>query len=263
MGTHYLLHGKELLSAPLVPSFWRPPTDNDFRGAKTPETKKFWKELGGKLQTDRVEVEKLDGKAVLVRVKRSFEELVKIELNYLVKANGQVDVSYTLRADESLPSMIRVGMTTGITGDFTELSYYGRGPWENYIDRSRSAHIALYRMKSDELYHEYVKPQENGNRTGVRWLEMKAEGKKAYGIRVESASPFEFSVWPYTARQLEAAAHPFDLIEKGFYTLNMDLVQMGVGGNDSWSERARPIEKYRIPAGEYTFEYRFRPVNGI
>ena len=257
--TSYIQNGKKILESPLIPNFWRPQNDNDERGARTHETRRVWKELPGKLMTDKVELKELDKKTARVHVERSFSDQVRLTVDYTVDAAGRVLVRYFLDADEDLPSMLRVGMTAGITADYVNLSYFGKGPWENYIDRNRGAEVALYRTRSDEIWHSYAKPQLNGNRTAVRWMEMKAEGKNPAGIRFDSPELFEFSLWPYDAKQLDEALHPHELIRSGFYTLNLDLIHAGVGGTDSWSDKANPIEKYQVPAGEYVFDFSIEP----
>ncbi len=259
--TDYMRKGKKILEAPLQANFWRPQNDNDERGTRTHLTKKIWKDLSGNLKTGRVEVEDKNSKTVLVHVERSFGDKVKLTVDYKVVASGKVIVKYHLDADKDLPSMLRVGMTAGITGDYVNLAYYGKGPWDNYIDRNRGAEVALYRVKSDDIWYDYVKPQFSGNRTEVRWMEMKPDGRKSAGIRFDSPEHFEFSLWPYDAEQLDKALHPYELVPSGFYTLNLDLIQMGVGGTDSWSMNARPIEKYRVPAGIYDFEFSISPLD--
>lgn len=255
----YTLRGKELLRSPLVPNFWRPQTDNDELGIRTHESKHIWKEMATWLKTIQVEASTTGNGLVVITVEQEHEDKVSITTTYTLFPSGKVHVNFALEAHPDLPDMIRVGMTAGISGDFVELAYFGKGPWENYIDRNRGAEVGLYRAMTDQMWEDYVKPQSNGNRTEVRWLEFSMEGKKGASMRIQSPDQFEFSVWPYDAQQVDEALHPYDLQRNGYYTLNLDLIQMGVGGTDSWSQRARPLKKYRVPAGEYRFEFTLVP----
>src|SRR5690606_31354208 len=133
---------------------------------------------------------------------------------------------------------------------YEHIHWYGKGPLENYADKNHGLPVGTYSLPIEEFIEPYAMPQENGNRTQVRWMALTAH-KKANGVAVVSAQkPLSMSAWPYTEENLNQAKHTYDLKNPGFITLNIDLIQMGVGGNDSWSDVSQPLEKYQIPAGD-------------
>ncbi|MEI6890939.1 MAG: glycoside hydrolase family 2 TIM barrel-domain containing protein [Pontiella sp.] len=251
--TSYIVQGEEWIRSPLRPAFWRPQTDNDARGGSTHKRMKHWKDIDGKLVTESVELEKPNR----VVVKKSAEKTA-LTLIYTFGENGEVDVAAELEADPSLPPMPRLGFTLGVSGGFDQTRYFGKGPWENYFDRNAGAEVGLYQRPTSEMYFEYAKPQENGHRTETRWLELSG---KAGRLRIDGAEPFGFSLWPWSYENLSAAKHPYDLVEQGFYTLNIDHKHMGVGGTDSWSIKALPLEHYQVPSGTYQWSFRMTPLN--
>lgn len=252
----YALNGEELLKSPLRPAFWRPQTDNDKKGGKTHNLMKYWMELGGKLKTDSVELKKEGASAASVVVKKSADK-TDLVITYTFNGDGAVEVGMELDSDPELPPMPRLGFTAGVTGGFDTAVYYGKGPWENYCDRNAAAEVGRYESPMAALYYEYAKPQENGLRTETRWLEMAGAAGK---LRVEGDERFSFSIWPWSPENLAAAGHPFDLVDQGFYTLNIDHRHMGVGGQDSWSAKALPLEHYRVPSGRYSWSFVLNPV---
>lgn len=254
----YRLGGTEILTAPLRLNFWRPQTDNDLRGGRTHETQKFWKELAGKLETKSAQFQTLKNGAVKITVIKALEKQVTITTDYTIGGNGVINIKTRFEADESLPSLIRLGITAGITGAYTNIAYFGKGPFENYSDRSAAAELDLFESPIADMTENYVMPQENGNRTGTRWLEF--SGDSIAKLRIEGGAPFGFSIWPWSPENLDQAKHTYDLIEQGFHTLNIDHKQMGVGGTDSWSPKAMPLEHYRIPSGTYEWSLNLIPV---
>ncbi|WP_372846663.1 glycoside hydrolase family 2 TIM barrel-domain containing protein [Pontiella sp.] len=243
--TSYVVNGQEWIKRPMKPSFWRPQTDNDRK--RTDSVMKHWLELDGKLVTKSVTFEKPNK----VVVKKSAPQTA-LEISYAFGDDGSVEVGMDLDADPSLPWMPRLGFTLGVSGGFESTQYYGKGPWENYCDRNAAAEVALYDSPTAEMYFEYAKPQENGLRTETRWLELSGSAGK---LRVDCAEPFSFSIWPWSAESLSAADHPYDLKDQGFFTLNIDYKHMGVGGQDTWTLNALPLEHYRVPSGKYKWSF--------
>ena len=144
-------------------------------------------------------------------------------------------------------------MNVGVNEQLNRMAFYGRGPFENYADRNQGADLGLYTGAVSEFVYDYVRPQENSNRTDVDWLQLKQAN--GVSLTIDGIEPLSMSVWPWTAEQLDKAAHPYELSDNTFNTVNIDLIQAGVGGNDRWSPKAAPIEQYQLPAGQY--EYRF------
>ncbi|MDW7692172.1 glycoside hydrolase family 2 TIM barrel-domain containing protein [Flammeovirgaceae bacterium SG7u.111] len=253
----YKVKGMEYIVNPLQPNFYRPPIDNDVRGADAKDfgkSRKAWKNLAAKLETSSVKTIAEEGKPLVVHVTQQAGKKIKLETFYTVYADGKVAVKMNLDADESLPRLPRIGMTMGVSKSLSNASYYGKGPFENYVDRKRSAEVGEFSAGTSELFSSYAMPQENGNRSDVRWLKL-AKGNKKEGITIAGASQFGFSIWPYTAENIEEARHPYDLGEQRFYTLNIDLVQSGLGGTLSHT-----LPQYVIESGKYSFEFVLSPL---
>jgi beta-galactosidase len=252
--TSWKINGAEQLKSPLRSNFWRPLTDNDSRFRKFAEKKKVWRDLRTNLKTSSVNIGTADEHAVEVWVKQAFEEQVRLDTIYTFFGDGSIAVKLDLDADESLPDLPKFGMTMGIPADYANTTYYGNGPWESYSDRKRSAEVGEFELKTDDLFYNYAKPQENGNRTDTRWVKLSADGSQP-GILVTGLPQFNFSVWPFSADNIEMAKHPFDLKPQGFYTLNIDLAQTGLGGM-----KAVPLPHQRVPSGKLRFEFLMGPM---
>ncbi|WP_163397315.1 glycoside hydrolase family 2 TIM barrel-domain containing protein [Flavobacterium fluviatile] len=248
----------EQLKAPLQPNFWRPAIDNDHRGyyAKTwSKSKTFWKDIVSKLETKSVTVSKGKSNAVQVAVTQAFQDKVKLQLHYTVTVEGVLAVKMDLDAEENLPDMMRIGWTMGVSKALENTSYYGKGPWENYIDRAESAEVNVYDVKTNDLFYHYIKPQETGNHTETRWMTLQSNHKKE-GFKFIAKPVFDFSVWQYSSDNIEEARHPKDLEPQGFYTVNIALRQRSLGGTLS-----EPIEKYLLKPGKYNFEFSIKSLD--
>jgi len=167
-------------------------------------------------------------------------------------------VQYEKNIALEMPEPIRVRMAMGVSTDLEQISFYGKGPWENYSDRKGSADVNIYSGMVDDFYYNYTKPQESSNHTCVRWLALTNSAKS--GLMVVGEEPIQTSVWPYTADNIREAQHPTELIKADEFTVNISHKMAGVGGNDSWSMNARPIDKYRLLDKEYIFGFKLVPV---
>ncbi len=143
-----------------------------------------------------------------------------------------------------------------ISKEFNQMQWFGRGPHETYWDRKTGAAIDLYRSNVQEQEHSYVRSQENANKTDVRWLALQNE--KGIGIMAVAMPLLSVSAWSNTMWDLEKADHPYELPNRNTITVNIDYKQMGVGGDNSWG--AKTHEKYTLPAKEYSYSFRLRPV---
>ena len=246
-------NGKTVLQEALLPNLWRVPTDNDALGWKTPEKLKVWAEAASKLQLERISTEKRDD-AIVVHITRSVPDAAAIEEYYHIYGNGIIDVDFNIKVAPKAPELIRIGMQTGISKAFVNTRFYGNGPHENYSDRNHSAFKGIHAMETDALTESYVKPQECGNRTGVEWLALK--GNNGEQLKIIAKDEIAFSVWPFSQETLVSSNFTWQLKDAEYYTLNIDLTQAGVGGNDSWSMKARPIEAYRLLDKEYSYGFR-------
>lgn len=249
----YIRKGKEQLAAPLLPHFTRPQTDNDKRGWKTHKKLYAWfhtdmKLAGMQLDKDSAGRARIQSRYTLVR------DSASVVVTYTVDAGGFVKVDYTLHADTALPHIPKVGMQCGIRSSYDSIEWYGRGPMENYIDRRYGFDADIYKASLENFMEPYVVPQENGNRTDVRWMRLHAKNSTE-AIWVLTDSLLSMSAWPYTEENIASAGHTYRLRNAGYITLNIDLVQMGVGGNDSWSDVAQPLEQYQLPAKDYHYSF--------
>ena len=253
----YIFGGKEQIFSPLLPHFTRPFTDNDERGWKPQLRLKEWYEAKPEL-TDFTVSNEPSGEIKAVSKYKVIDGKAFVEVVYTVNQNGVVRVDYKLNADAGLPNIPKVGMSCGIADDFRQISWYGRGLMENYIDRRYGFDVGIYSLPIAQFMEPYVMPQENGNRTDVRWMFL--ANKSQQGLLVVADSLLSMSAWPYSEADINKAKHTNELKEAGFVTLNIDLVQMGVGGNDTWSEQAAPVEKYQIKAKDYAYSFYLFPL---
>lgn len=247
---------KEFLRSPLRLNFWRPQSDNDRLGWHAADSRMFvWKEMASKMKVQSVEL--IGNTTVLATIKVNLstpDKSVQSEIIYCFADNGFVDIATSIKLAESMPEMIRFGMQVEIAGDLHDMSFMGKGPYENYADRSYSSETDVYRGEVQDFIYNYINPQENGNHSDVRWLYLRA---KQSGLFVGSFrnEHLNMSVWPYTLQNYDDAKHVYELKSNGNYVLNIDYAQAGVGGNDSWSINARPIDKYRMLKKQYTYRY--------
>lgn len=254
----YLWKGREQIFLPLLPHFTRPQTENDRRGWKPTKVLKEWYQEDLKLE--KLSLNKTQ--EGLTQVQSHYSLIggkAKVDVNYTISGNGVLKVDYHLTPQAGLPNIPKVGMQTGIVRAYDQVNWYGKGPLENYADKAYGADAANYSLSLDKFMEPYVFPQENGNRTDVRWMYLQ-NNKSDEGLLVVADSLLSMNAWPYTEKNLDEAKHSYDLKDAGFITLNIDLKQMGVGGNDSWSEVAAPLEKYQIPSKEYKYSFYLTPL---
>ncbi len=175
---------------------------------------------------------------------------------YTVAGNGEVGVDVSFQPGRAgLPELPRFGMQMTVPGAFDTMTWYGRGPYESYWDRKAGAAIGLYSGSVDDQYFDYSEPQENGNKTGVRWVTLtRADG---VGLRAVGEKPLSVTALRYTTGDMEAAKHRYEMERRGFVTLNLDHKQTGVGGDDSWG--ARPHPEYTLGSEPYRYAFKLAP----
>ncbi len=255
----FVVDGKEQIYKSLLPNFKRPLTDNDKRGWKPQRKLKQWYEY--ELKSTGTAAEKDEYGRVIVTANFSLiHDSAHVKTVYIFSENGVVKCEYTLTLKPALPNIPKVGMQMGINRTYENISWFGRGPFENYIDKNYAADVGLYNLPIKDFMENYVVPQENGNRTDVRWMYLSNQKSKD-GLLIVADSLLSMSAWPYTEENIQNAKHTNKLKDAGFITLNIDLMQMGVGGNDSWSDVAAPLEKYQIPAKNYQYSFYIVPFN--
>jgi beta-galactosidase len=201
-----------------------------------------------------------------VVVARNVRELVDAQSLFITTYSFMGDGSLRVeveweRKGEFVPELPRLGMRMILPEEYTNLKYYGRGPWENYSDRKESSFIALYEQSTDEQLFPYVRPQESGNKTDVRWLELTNE--QGEGLRIEGLQPLSISAMPYRSEDLDPGfskkqMHYSDIEPRREVVLHVDLAQRGLGGDNSWG--AEPHDEYRLTADKYSYGYIIRPI---
>jgi beta-galactosidase len=241
-----------------LPDFARPQTDNDKRGWKTHRKLKQW--FSPDLKLKNISAEQTNPGAVQIKSSYSLiNDSASVDVIYTLNGDGILKVDYSLNAKPGLPNIPKVGMQGAIARNYDNITWYGKGLLENYIDRNYGFDAAIYSQNIFDFMEPYAVPQENGNRTDVRWMYLSDKNKNE-GLLVVADSLLSMSAWPYTEENIRTAKHTNDLKDAGFITLNIDLIQMGVGGNDSWSDVAAPLEKYQIPAKNYSYSFYLLPV---
>jgi len=241
------------------PSFWRAPTDNDF-GNGMPERCAVWREAsGGRTLADMTVLE--GGSFVELRFVFALAGVdARSEVLYTVLGNGEVVVTHNLiPGAQHLPELPRFGMALQLPARLDHVTWFGRGPHENYVDRYRSAFVDRYTSTVDELFFSYVAAQETGTRIDTRWLLL--ADQHGVGLLVSGQPLLSFSASHHTAEDLtqphRGANHAHEVIRRDHVVLHLDLKQMGVGGDNSWG--ARPHRAYRLPYNRYGFTYSLRP----
>lgn len=254
------IHGKELLRSPLHLNFWRSPTNND-EGAKLPRKLSIWRRAGANAHATSVEA-KEDGTAALVtsriRIPAGESEAV---IQWRMHPSGQISVATEFTPKGDLPMIPRLGMSCTLPAEVNSLSWYGKGPHENYVDRSSGAWTTIHSGEVNQLFHRYLDPQESGTRTQVRWARFTPFGGGP-GMRADATgdSLLSIAAHPVSPDELELARHSSDLQQKDQVWIYLDHKQMGLGGTNSWGEL--PLEKYRIPAeGTYRWSFNLTPEN--
>ena len=209
--TSWIVDGKEVLQAPLEPYFWKPENDNQ-HAAHFAERTAMWKEV----------------RDVTVNYTVINDHSIRVDIDYQPSSNDR-------------PVMPKFGMRMRLPADYTQIRYYGRGPWENYPDRKRSAFLGAYEMPLSDYETEYIHPQDNGNRCDIRWFEI-ATQTSALGPRlcITGLQPLCIRAWDYGEEDLEGARHPNEIPRGRFVNLNIDLNVHGVGGADTWGKRTLP-----------------------
>ena len=219
--TSWVIDGSEMLQAPLEPYFWKPENDNQ-HAAHFAERLAMWREVCD----------------------------VKVTYTPISDRCIRIDVDYRPTGTEK-PVMPKFGMRMRLPADYTNIEYYGRGPWENYPDRKRSAFLGRYQMPLSEFETDYIHPQDNGCRTDIRWFNI-TNGEKA--LRIDGLQPLCIRAWDYGEEDLEHAKHPHEIQRGRYVSLNIDLNVHGVGGIDTWGQRTLP--QYTID-GNKPYKYAF------
>ena len=258
----YAVNGLEMLKegAALTPNFWRAPTDNDY-GAGLQNRYAAWKNPELKLVSL---TSKTENDQVVVNAEYDMKDVsAKLYLTYVINNAGAIKVTQKMTADKNakVSPMFRFGMQMQMPKSFEAIEYYGRGPLENYSDRNHCTDLGIYRQSVDEQFYSYIRPQETGTKTDIRWWKQLNAGGN--GLKVVGDAPFSASALHYTICSLDDGAqkdqrHSPEVKKADLTNLCIDKAQMGLGCVNSWG--AMPLPQYMLPYGDYEFTFILTPV---
>ena len=244
----------------LTPNFWRAPTDNDM-GANLQNKYAAWKNPGLKLTSL---TGKTENDLVVVNAKYTMDAVkAKLYLTYVINNEGAIKVTQKMEADKSaeVSDMFRFGMQIQMPKDLEQIKFYGRGPIENYSDRNNVTDLGKYAQTVNEQFYSYIRPQENGTKTDIRWWKQTNMGGN--GLMFVADAPFSASALHYSMESLDDGVKKeqrhSELVPQVDYTnMCIDKAQMGLGCINSWGQL--PLEKYRLHYGDYEFSFIMKPI---
>ena len=258
----YQVNGLDLMKegSYLKPNFWRAPTDNDF-GAHLNWKYAVWKNPTIKLTSLQQRI--VNQQAIIEADYELPEVSAKLNLTYTINNEGAIKVTQKMTTDKNakVANMFRFGMQMQMPRSFDKVEYYGRGPVENYIDRKANADLGIYSQSVADQFYTYIRPQETGTKSDIRW--WKTLNMAGRGIQVVASKPFSASALHYTIESLDEGlykkqGHSQEVEEADMTNFCFDLIQAGLGCEDSWGRIARP--EYQVPYGDYEFTFILMPM---
>jgi len=256
----YMIAGKEMLTKAPTPNFWRATTDNDF-GNNMQNNCDVWRNAGSEASLTSIQ-KQVEKNKVVITVDLALRGIkAEYSLKYTLTSGGIINLDINYSTEDDLPELPRFGMMMALPAEFDQFNYYGRGPWENYSDRKTSSFIGLYQSSVKDQYFAYIRPQENGNKTDVRWLTL--TNKDGIGIKITGMQPLSISALPFSPADIDpgktkAQRHTTDVPFTSNTYLSIDLKQRGVGGDTSWG--ALPHDTYRLKGKKYSYSYSIMPI---
>ena len=258
----YKFKGTELLAKGPLPNFWRAPTDNDL-GNSMPTLCAIWREQSLKPGKIKVEV-KTDSLGLAISVDQWFNDIAVVTCIYYIGGDGTIRIDNTFKPmKKDLPELPRLGMQFTLPAGFDSIAWYGRGPHENYRDRNAAAYVGLYKGSVWEQFHPYVRPQETGNKTGVRWMTL--TNSSGIGWFIAGNPTTDASAWAFDPDAIAYVPsaikqkHGADVKKSDLITVNVDFGQRGLGGDNSWG--ALPHMEYRIFPKEISWAFFLKPIS--
>lgn len=270
--TSWVFDGKEITNQPIRPNFWRPPTDNDL-GNGMDKWAKIWQNASYNYKAKLIEKPIQTDHFVSYKVAYTLpNNEAEVTITYYVDRNGNLSANFSYKpTQKDLPNIPRLGMYLTLNKDFTTVSWYGKGPQESYWDRKTGQKLGVYSGKVKEQFHVYSRPQETGNKTDVRWMQVSSKDIK---LKATSQGLFNASVWPFDMKEIDfnsdegtqsasglvpvTKKHGADIKVENTLQWNIDLKQMGVGGDTSWGRLVH--KEYTIPANKtYNYSFTIRP----
>ena len=250
----------------LRPNFWRAVTDNDM-GAGLPKRCGVWRAPTMTLKHIDARLDRGKRVATVTACYDMPEVKAVLTLTYVIHSNAVLDVTQSLEArgdSTRVPEMLNYGMMMQLPPQYDQVRYYGRGPVENYVDRCESQHVGLYHTSVDAMFYPYIRPQETGTHTGIRYFKVLSPGG-GLGV-VPRGSLMQASALHYDLDELDEGMekhqrHPSQLAKSQYTVLLFELAQAGVGGIDSWSQNAEALPQYRVGYGSKVFRFSLRPLH--
>ncbi|RYE59481.1 MAG: DUF4981 domain-containing protein [Sphingobacteriales bacterium] len=260
--TSYIFKGKEFLAAPIVPNFWRVPTDND-EGGKQDSYAARWRSTG--LDAITIDAGEIGAEQIQPQVvKVTSRNKVRLKITdisyttiYTINGDGAINIQLAFEVGKEMPPLARVGMEFKLPSTFNNITWYGRGPFETHEDRKEGALVGMYKGRVADQYFPYVMPQENGNKTDVRWLSVSQ--KEGTGLLVMSDSLLSINVQDYSSKALNESKLSHQLERGNNVYLFVDMKQMGVGGDIGWGARVHP--EYLLTARKYQYSFWIKPTD--
>lgn len=261
--TAYKIEGENIILAPVRPEFWRAPTDNDF-GENFPENAKVWQYAGQNSQLTKFETELLASGVMSVKTEHYLADVESRYLvEYLIDGTGkiEIDIWFYAAPHKIHYQLPRIGSLIQMPVEFNTVSWYGRGPHENYCDRKASAFVGKYQSTVEQLYFPYVRPQENGYRSDVRRVSF--VNKAGLGLEFSGDPLIGFAAQVYAVQDYDQfeklGMHPHDLEQRDRIFINIDYKQRGVAGTDSWG--SMPLAKYQLLWRDYHYRLTLKPLS--
>lgn len=271
---HWSYDGNLITEQPIKPNFWRAPTDNDL-GNGMHDWAQIWQIATNDSKATLIDKPKLSEQGVIFTLDYKFpEEIAILTITYTLTADGNLLVDYDFNPiTDTLPNIPRIGMYIILPNNYTEMSWYGRGPHETYWDRKLSGKVGIYEGNIQNQFHRYSRPQETGNKTDIRWMSVESDKLKLTAQSTDSML-LNGSVWPFVSSELDYVAgkdggksasglvpvtskHGADIKTGKWVQWNIDHLQMGVGGDTSWGRLVH--DKYCIPATKHNYSFIIKP----
>jgi beta-galactosidase len=246
----------------IKPNFWRATTDNDF-GFKMPKKLGVWKGATNNQELISILNRSIENNTVKIETLYNLPSVNgQVAINYFINGVGEILVESTLKnIKKDLPVLPRFGNNFIVNDEFNEVKWFGRGPHENYQDRNTSALVDLYEASVEDLYFPYIRPQENGYKTDVRWATF--TDTNGQGIKITAPNYFSFSAHhqynkDFDAGESKQQRHTTDIKKRDLVNINIDYKQMGIGGDNSWGRK--PLEQYQIKPRNLSYSYIISPL---
>jgi beta-galactosidase len=256
----YIYNGSQILSEPIQPCFWRVPTDNDEGGGNISFASR-WRKAGlddYKIKVNSLNVSPQKDGSVTMEVLSTLvftKGNMNLTSSYTFGQDGSIDVQLDFSLLDSFPPLARLGMQFAMPSAYSHITWYGRGPFESYQDRKISANVGIYSGSAADQHFPYVMPQENGNKTDVRWIRIMDNAET--GLKITGEKLMEANIQDYSQHALNNSKTSHTLFRGDQIYVHIDLKQMGLGGDDSWSPRVH--KEYQLNDKHYQFGFRLNP----